>query len=303
MLHYLRLFQVSSNKTPHILSTISNSFHSMQHCINTQVNQRLNIWLHSLCVPLLPRGRNQQPHLLSSLYNIYVNFNKPTILYHVVSQISTFCIMINFCHFMFLLVWNLLRISKPYILCFSKDKLQNSYLKNKVFSWGKCCINSLNNMTLHSHYAQTLLTTTYWSLKLSLWSDMPLHFLLWKGYYLFFTPITLFSSTLGILLSLYDMKNFLRDTHQEWFARTTTSKWSFLLICYSKNIKCIVPHDLHQTDRQELHPIGDKLLHVLLQQITQHHPRSHSIPCHWHLSFIRIFEFPLPIPLSSPSHS
>ncbi len=130
--------QVSSNKTPHILSTISNSFHSMQHCINTQVNQRLNIWLHNLCVPLLPCGRNQQPHLLSSLYNIYVNVNKPIILYHVISQISTFCIMINFCHFVFLFVWNLLRKSKPYILCSSNDKLQNSCLKYKVFSWRKC---------------------------------------------------------------------------------------------------------------------------------------------------------------------
>jgi len=134
LLHYLRFFQVSSNKIAHLLSTISDSFHSMQHCMNTQVNQRL----HSLCAPLLPCGRSQQPYLLSSLYNIYVNLNKPTILYHVVSQISTSCIVIIFYRFMSLLVWNLLIISKPYILCYSKHKLQHSCLKNKVFSWGKC---------------------------------------------------------------------------------------------------------------------------------------------------------------------
>jgi hypothetical protein len=35
----------------------------------------------NLCVPLFPCGRNQQPCLLSNLYNIYVNLERPIIWY------------------------------------------------------------------------------------------------------------------------------------------------------------------------------------------------------------------------------
>ncbi len=33
----------------------------------------------NLCVPLFPCGRNQQPHLLFNLYNIYVNLERSMI--------------------------------------------------------------------------------------------------------------------------------------------------------------------------------------------------------------------------------
>jgi hypothetical protein len=49
--------------------------------------------IRNLCVNLLPCDRNQQPCLLSNLYNIYVDLDTPTILYQEVLQISTPCTM------------------------------------------------------------------------------------------------------------------------------------------------------------------------------------------------------------------
>jgi hypothetical protein len=97
------------------------------------------VGVQSLCKLLLSWGKNLQPCLQSTLYNMYVNLNKPMISCHVVSQISISWIMIKFHYFMSLFTCNLLRISMPWphVLQTSKDRPQNSYFNN-VFSWRKC---------------------------------------------------------------------------------------------------------------------------------------------------------------------
>jgi hypothetical protein len=115
--------------------------------------------IYNLCVPLFPCGGNQQPCLLFDLYNIYVDLERPMIWYQVVSQMSKAWIVVNFHRLLIPLLCNLLGISKPYALWSSNDKLQNSCLNQKLFSWGKCwqqfivqhfiaptlCIDSSNN--------------------------------------------------------------------------------------------------------------------------------------------------------------
>jgi len=125
-----------------ILSTISNSFYLMR-IVST--HKSIKHWtfdyayfirVHSLCKPLFPWGKNLQPHLQFTLYNIYFNLDKPMILYHVVSHISISWILINYWCFMSFLVCNLLGIFRPYFVWSWKDGPRISSLNSKVFSWG-----------------------------------------------------------------------------------------------------------------------------------------------------------------------
>jgi hypothetical protein len=103
-------------------STISNSFHLMQWM---STHKSIKHWtfdyacffgVYNLCKPLFPWGKNLQPHLQSTLYNIYFNFNNSMILYHAILHISISWIVINSCCFMFFIVSNLLGIFRPYAL-------------------------------------------------------------------------------------------------------------------------------------------------------------------------------------------
>jgi hypothetical protein len=81
-LHNLPCFR---QKMMHVLSTISNPFHLMWHGIcdklinGLTLDSTCQLDICNLCVPLFPCGRNWQPHLLSNLYNIYVDLERPTI--------------------------------------------------------------------------------------------------------------------------------------------------------------------------------------------------------------------------------
>jgi len=96
------------------------------------------VGVRSLSELLLSWSQNLHLRLEFTLYNMYVDLDKPMILYHVISHMFISWIMMNFHCCMSPLTCNLLGISMPYTLRFSKDKSQNSFINNLIFSQGKC---------------------------------------------------------------------------------------------------------------------------------------------------------------------
>lgn len=123
-----RLFHISNNRChtsylPFYIPFISCGIVSTHKSIEDwAIDSTCFVGVCNLCKLLFPCGKNLQLCLQSTWYNIYVDFDKPTILCHAISQIFISWIMIIFHHFMFLLICNLLEISKPYVLWSSKDK-------------------------------------------------------------------------------------------------------------------------------------------------------------------------------------
>ncbi len=156
----------------------------MQHYVCTQVNQWLNIRLCfaccigvcSLCVPLFPWGKNLQPRLQKPLYNMHVDFNKPTILYQVVSQISISWIMINFWRFISPLVCNLLRMSNRMLYGCQRTNLITFISRGRSFHEKYVNSNSLSKNAKHSRYEKNSLDKSLSILEIEPSNSNLLHF-------------------------------------------------------------------------------------------------------------------------------
>ncbi len=207
--------------------------------------------------------------------------------------------MIKFCHFMSLLVWNLFRISKPYILCSSKEKLQNYCLKNKVFSWGKCW-----NEFIEQYDTTFTLRTNSLILE-----TKPL-----KGYALSFTLmkriLLLLHTNYSFFINIRYMAFFVwyKNYFKEYPSRMVCNNDHFqMVIVIDMLFKKYKMHNPAWSSPNWLSRIASHGRQVITCPFLTNTPtsstRSHSIPHHWHLSLTRIFEFPLPIPLSYQSHS
>ncbi len=129
-------------------------------------------------------------------------------------------IVINFCQISSPFIWNLLGISKPYVLWSSKDKFQNSCLNNKVFPQGKCW-----QQFIMQHVAPTLhidsSNNTFSILKMEPSKSTTLGFFIWKEHFFFFTPIALTSSTSSMWVSLNAMRWSLKG-YPSWIIWTNS---------------------------------------------------------------------------------
>jgi hypothetical protein len=120
---------------------------------------------------------------------------------------------------------------------------------------------------------------------------MPLHFLLWKEYYFFFTPTTPSSLTSGIWLSLYDMKNFFK----EYPSRMICNNYHFqMVIIVNMLFKKYKMHSPTWSSPNWSSRIASHWWQIITCPFVTNTPtsstRSHSIPHHWHLSLTRKFE-------------
>jgi hypothetical protein len=139
---------------------------------------------------------------------------------------STPWIVINFSHPLSPFICNLLGIFKPYVLRSLKDKFQNSYLNNKVFSRGKCwqqfIAQHIDTFTLCTNSTDN----TFSILEIEPSESTLLHFFL---LIFFFTPTTPTRHHLVYGFQWMQWDVFLRANHQESFKLMTISKSSWLL--------------------------------------------------------------------------
>jgi hypothetical protein len=89
----------------------------------------------------------------------------------------------------------------PYILKISKEKSQNSFFNNNIFSWRKCWQQIYVWYNTKFTFWTNSRDTIFSILHIEDLECPKFHFLFWKVYCFFFTPFFPSSSTIGTWLS------------------------------------------------------------------------------------------------------